>query len=120
MQRTLNKLAELASLASAQQAKQGAGGNTATSGQHNRGVSSSACATDRGAQSISVSGQAAPSAFTAIPAAKSRYSLPVASYIRAPSPRVNTMLGRTYVCMMYLSADSSRLAASHVIGRLDT
>ena len=37
-----------------------------------------------------------------MPAAKSRYSFPCASYSLQPSPLVSTMLGREYVCNTYL------------------
>lgn len=37
-----------------------------------------------------------------MPAAKSRYSFPCASYSLQPWPLVSTMLGREYVCSTYL------------------
>ena len=44
-----------------------------------------------------------PRALTAMPAAKSRYAFPRASYSRQPSPLTKTRLsGRAYVCRMYL------------------
>jgi len=54
-----------------------------------------------------------PRAFTAIPAAKSKYSLPVASYTLEPCPRMITRSdGLPYVCRTYLASSATTWALS--------
>ena len=53
-----------------------------------------------------------PSAVTAIPPVKSRYSLPSLSHTRAPSPRTSTTGARLAVVIRCLSAQSIRVFVS--------